>query len=225
MIVKFRTLMLLLIGALMVTLVFSIAHAAPPSDTLTPNEDITNGWKKSPLSGTWYDKIQTDDGWTTIIYAGTGGAMFTPITQEFGLPDISPGGYTITDVTVYAVWMNESGNPDSSIVIWTNSQKYTAPLSLGTVGVWTTSSHTWTNNPSTGLPWTVGEVNDLHVGVQLVRHGDVVDQVGVTQLYVVVDEVPQSVVPEAPLGTIAIAGSMILALCTFTLYKRGRIKL
>lgn len=32
-------------------------------------------------------------------------------------------------------------------------------------GVWANKSQTWTTNPITGVAWTVGEVNDLDIGV------------------------------------------------------------
>jgi hypothetical protein len=216
---KMRKLALLVV-LLLLTAAFIIdcAYATPSSETLTPNADIDTGW--TPNSGTTrYEAVQTDDGDNTYIYGQTAWTV-----QTFGLPDISPAGYAITSVTVYAVARKQAYNPVSfRINIWTHGYEYSSDdFGRTDPEVYSTSSWAWTTNPFTGKSWTISEVNDLQAGLEIRASGGTSFQVAVTHFYIVIEEVPEPVIPEYALGAL-----LALAACfaAFVIIKRPHVNL
>lgn len=214
-----RAVLLLPLALLVLTLVVSFAHATPPSDTLTPNQDVNTGWDMTPSSGTRYEKVQTNDGDTTYIYKATFGSE-----QIFGLPDISAGGYTITGVTVYAVARKQAFNDVSfNIKMWTHGSGYSSGnIGLSDPEVYQLYSYTWLTNPFTGASWTVTEINDLQAGLRISNSAGTSYQVAVTQFYVVVNEVPEEVIPEYGLGALL---AVVACFAAFIISKRPHLKL
>jgi hypothetical protein len=217
--------LILLLMAFMIATTVTIAHANPLVETLRPNQDVyTSMFIGAGRGSTHYDKVNetTPDGDSTYVYT----QEYSKGYDLYGLPDI-PSGYTINNVTVYAVvrrWWDPPAYFDFRFLIKTHNTVLPDPTDITKENIlatesWETYSKNWTTNPVTNSPWTVSEVNDLAVGVQG-TYGN--SYVGVTQLYVEVDVTPQLPIPYTPFGVIGALSSMMLAFAVAMFCRRGQ---
>ncbi|MFP3984993.1 MAG: hypothetical protein ACLFU9_03370 [Candidatus Bathyarchaeia archaeon] len=102
----------------------------------------------------------TPDDDATYIETATSGHRDT-----FRLPNI-PSGAVVSSVSVYARARGLPGPSASfNIMIRTHNTDYFSN-NITPDPVYGTTSYTWTSNPYTGTNWTVGEVNDLEIGIR-----------------------------------------------------------
>ena len=221
----------LLLVVFMISITINVVYANPPVETLRPNEDIyTYGWSVGGTGTCHYDRINevVADGDTSYLYS-VGGVPF--YYDLFGLTDI-PSGYIINSVKVWVVARAWFGSPQNvRILIKTHDTFYPAldfydeynysGTHIGLTGSYKAYSRTWLNNPYTNSPWTTSEVNDLQAAIQN-SYGN--DEPTVTQLYVEVDIIPQFVVSELPIGTMAALASAIVAFAAVAFCKHSRPK-
>ncbi len=95
----------------------------------------------------------------------------------------------INSVTIYV--RDRLNNSSVKFCVKTHGVVYEY-LSETSPGPWFTESYTWTENPYTGVAWTVAEVLAMQIGVALTGSTDSPDWADVTQVYAEVDYTPLS---------------------------------
>ena len=145
------------------------------TETLRPNApgDETHISHQYPKSGEHWDKVGevSADDWETYVWGG-GSYKY----DLYHIPDPSEGLGTIYDVTVYFRFSGDvhTGKGDTTgyakAVIKTYGTVYQGLEKIQTGKSFITQSHTWMENPLTGLAWTWDEIADLQIGVSLKAH-------------------------------------------------------
>lgn len=88
---------------------------------------------------------------------------------EIDTSDIQDGA-EINSVTVFAMIATDvvSGGDNSVVVkIGAGSNYFSPDLGLADDSLYTLVSYTWNNNPATSNPWTLANINDLKIGLNL----------------------------------------------------------
>ncbi len=138
------------------------AASAPPSQIRRPTGDgaVAGTWVTYPTAGQpRYEQVDeepySDADYIMCMTAAGGYSMytFTPFTI--------PPGSTITSVVLdYRARRGGGGNTDGQASLIVGGTRYdSGPNNIGSG--WRAYSYTWTNNPRTGLPWTVDDVNGV----------------------------------------------------------------
>lgn len=137
--------------------------SAPASQTRRPTGDgaVAGTWITYPITGQpRYAQVDeeppSDTDYIYCITATGGYSMYT--FPAFTIPD----GATITSVVLEyrARRAAGSGNTDAQASLMVGGTRYNSGRNNVTT-TWTTYSYTWANNPRTGLPWTVDDVNGV----------------------------------------------------------------
>ena len=147
------------------------AAGTPATETLRPNaagdETVIND--QFPQTGAHWDKVDeaTSDGDST--YVSTENWEY----QEdlYNIANHTAGQGTINYVRVYMVGKEEGDeDPENAYIhIKTDGAEYNGtPVDFPHVD-YASFSYQWNNNPQTGNPWTWSEIDDLQIGVGLIR--------------------------------------------------------
>lgn len=120
--------------------------------------------------------------------------MATGQRDTFTLPTtLIPAGSTINWLKVHA-WcgLSQTGSGFYKIVIYTHSTLYNGIEYSPPDTYWHFITEQWTNNPYTGSPWTIAELNALEIGVALLSTavGPYTYGTWCTQIYTEVDYDP-----------------------------------
>lgn len=157
--------------------------------TLRPDATyMTVGWLQYPDDAAAYylkvDEVSSDED-STYIY-NTAYALHE--TAHFYVETLTDAARTINSVTVYARIRATDDTITKSIKLSlvTSGITYSSSSSFPTTS-YTNYSNTWTTNPSTGLPWTVSDVNNAAFGVSTYIDNSCTAEVRVTQIWIVVD--------------------------------------
>lgn len=120
--------------------------------------------------------------------------------DTYALPSTAiPPGSTINSVKVSGWFAVTQVGGWYRIVLRTHGVNYTSPQQNPIVTTWQFHEHTWVNNPNTGNPWTIAELNALEIGPELQskRSGPWTWPTYCTQIYATIDYDPPQ-----PLGII-----------------------
>lgn len=161
-----------------------VIDTSPQIDIIRPNgvgneTNITDIWPAPPN----WDLVNdvTPDGLDTLISNVTNSYL----RDLYTLSDIASFPTPIAKIVVYfhcIAYPAYSPAVRVKPAIRTNNQTVDGD-EVVLQGSWTTHSQEWVNNPVTGQPWTLDEVNALEAGISLIGNG--VDIWAVcTQLYV-----------------------------------------
>jgi hypothetical protein len=127
-----------------------------------PESDGTSAgtWTCSPSSpATLWDKVDEtspDDGDYIIgSPSGSGNYYQLFVSSNFTIPDES----TITDITIYYRAKDQSNGNNNIRAYIKAGGSYDSGSSVNPSLSWTTYSYSFTTNPSTGLAWTVDDIN------------------------------------------------------------------
>jgi hypothetical protein len=162
----------------------------PANETLRPTAagDKTQ-LTQTPASGANWDKVDeaTPDGDTTYVQS----TYFDYLEDLYQIANHTAGTGQINYVTVYMVAKAQSGrtDPDGYVQIKTNGVEYN-PIPVNIATTYTTYSYQWANNPSTNTTWTWSEIDNLQIGVGLMRSQPSAQYSRVTQVYAVVNYTP-----------------------------------
>ena len=147
------------------------SSGTPASETLRPNAagDETVIDDQFPvLTGAHWDKVDdvTSDGDST--YVSTEDWQFQEDLYNIG--NHTTGQGAINYVRVYMVGKEENSElPVNAYVhIKTNGAEHNGTTEYFTTS-YATYSYQWNNNPQTGNPWTWSEIDDLQIGIGLIR--------------------------------------------------------
>ena len=141
------------------------------TETLRPNAvgDETNIGDEDPNGIAHWDAVNdtTPDGDSTRIEKSCNGYA----TDLYNIQNHTVGSGTINKITVYALFTGPSGSyvVNTKTAIKTGGTVYERSVYTTTnrESGWVTASGEWTNNNSTGNPWTWDEIDDLQIGVSL----------------------------------------------------------
>jgi len=143
-----------------------------PSNPLVSNYEVVD--EETPYLKTNKDTIYNWDG-------DGGGAAKRDL---YHIPNHTTEVGTITGVTIYYVTLGEvNTNAEAQAVIKTGGSEYGEGLH-DISNIWTTYSHTWNVNPSTGTAWSWAQIDALQIGVEL---KNTTGWIHCTQVYAVVN--------------------------------------
>ncbi len=165
------------------TIGVAIAGANLANATLVPNGDgdETNIPNVTGAATHW-QAVLTDDGATSNVYAANFATWYRDL---YSMGDFSGG--VVSNVTVSAVASSGGAGAQNwiKIAIKTNGTAYeSAAITIN--NPYATVNTSWTTNPSTSLPWTVNDINNLQAGISLTGNAAPAGTAHVTQVYVTV---------------------------------------
>ena len=157
-----------------------------PTLILRPDSNGSeNAAYQYPDSGPHYDKVDeevSDDDTTYLWYDTNDGRL-----ELFNYPSSGLGSATINSVTVYAkVKRYPAGYGILSLKVRVDGTVYGSGQKYPSAS-YADISETWTDNPDTGQPWTVEEIDALEAGVGFGGMGNGCLWSRITQVWVIVD--------------------------------------
>lgn len=160
-----------------------------PTETLRPDAagDETNISTQFPAATFHWDKVDeaVADEFTT--YVGTSNAAFQ--RDLYNLP-ASSGAGVINKITVYArCYVNMYVADDILKIVVKSGATVDESANKNIVNVWTTYSEEWALNPDDSEAWEWADIDDLQIGISLMRgwDGEYTYPGLCTQVYVVID--------------------------------------
>jgi hypothetical protein len=157
----------------------------PSIEILRPNADgdvieLFNRASTQIANWSYVDEAIADDD-VSFVYSPSGGS---PLMDLYNLPAHSGTG-TISGITVHArVETGQAPYDYLRLAIKTGGVIYYSDLFMTADYVYEAISYEWVLNPFTGLAWTLGEIDALQIGVQLMLNSETTR---CSQLYVEVE--------------------------------------
>jgi hypothetical protein len=167
--------------------------------TIKPNAagDLT----EIPLStGTHYqDTNDTNDATHVYTHDSGGSGAYVTDLYNFENPSITP--YVINSVRIYARACTEYTSAVGYIALKTHGSTYTYSKTLASYPTYgEISTDALTVNPSTGIAWTITELNDIQAGMQLWDSSFSVRRAFFSDIWIVVNYSPIVYSPITGLG-------------------------
>jgi len=147
------------------------SSGTPASETLRPNaagDETVIEEQYPPLTGAHWDKVDDVTSDDDSTYVSTEDWQFQEDLYNIG--NHTTGQGAINYVRVYMVGKEEGTEipTNAYIHIKTNGAERNGTTEYFTTS-YATYSYQWNDNPQTGNPWTWSEIDDLQIGIGLIR--------------------------------------------------------
>lgn len=151
----------------------SCALPPPTCDNFILRPESNGTFTEFPFAtGNHWDDVdeEVNDEDLTYIQTTTGGGMAKPpwVRDTFNVPDVTFDPLCVIDKVVLFFkcrGVNPLYPPGFYGVLYTYATLYQSTIKSPGLN-YILYSHTWTNNPNTGNPWTIAELNNLEIGVR-----------------------------------------------------------
>jgi len=135
---------------------------------LLPEADVQAGWSRYPSSLTAnYLAVTQTNGDTDYVYTATSGAQDIYELGNLGTVYNRPVASVKAVAAHWVVRKDDAGNAQARSFLRIGTNNYYGST-INVAGTYTFIENIWDNNPSTGQPWMVTDVNGLRLGIERV---------------------------------------------------------